>query len=117
MNALKNKVQLIGNLGHKPEIHVLESGSKMARFNMATHEVSRNESGEKATETQWHNIVAWGKIAELAEQFLDKGSEVMIEGKLVNNNFTGRDGVKKYFTEIHVTELLLLGERKREAVG
>jgi single-strand DNA-binding protein len=116
MSAFRNKVQLIGNLGDKPDIRIAENGKKTARFSIATHDVSKNEAGEKVTDTQWHNLVAWGRIAELAESMLEKGSEVMIEGKLVHHNFVGRDGVKKYYTEIHVNELLLMGERKREMV-
>ena len=83
MYALKNKVQLIGNLGANPEIKTLEGGRKLARFSLATSENHRNTNGEKVTETQWHNIVAWGKVAEIAEKYLKKGSEVAIEGKLI----------------------------------
>lgn len=111
MNALRNKVQLIGNLGTDPEIRETEAGKKMAKFSVATNEVYRNAKGEKVTETQWHNIVAWGKIAELAEKYLVKGSEVAVEGKLMNNNFVGKDGVKKYFTQVQIHELLLMGSK------
>ena len=111
MYALKNKVQLIGNLGNKPEIRSLESGKKMARFSMATNEVYRSQKGDKITETQWHNLIAWGKVAELAERFLEKGTEIMIEGKLVNRNYTDKDGIKRYVTEIQVNEILLLGNK------
>ena len=72
MYALKNKVQLIGNLGNNPEVKSLEGGKKMARFNVATNENYRNSKGEKVTETQWHNLVAWGKVAEIAEKYLQK---------------------------------------------
>jgi len=111
MYALKNKVQLIGNLGNKPEVRSLESGKKMARFSMATNEVYRSQKGDKITETQWHNLIAWGKVADLAEKFLEKGSEIMIEGKLVNRNYTDKDGIKRYVTEIQVNEILLLGNK------
>jgi single-strand DNA-binding protein len=111
MNALKNKVQLIGNLGNAPEVRNTESGKKLARFSVATNETYRNAKGEKVTETQWHNLIAWGKIADIAEKYLTKGSEVAIEGKLMNNNYTDKDGVKKYATEIQVHELLLLGNK------
>ena len=83
MYALKNKVQLIGNLGNNPEIRTTEGGKKMARFSVATNETYRTAKGEKVTETQWHNLIAWGKVADIAEQFLSKGSEVAIEGKLL----------------------------------
>ena len=111
MNALKNKVQLIGNLGNAPEVRNTESGKKLVRFSIATNESYRNAKGEKVTETQWHNLIAWGKVADIAEKYLTKGSEVAIEGKLMNNNYTDKDGNKKYSTEIQVHELLLLGSK------
>ena len=109
MYALKNKVQFIGNLGNAPEVRTLESGKKMARFSVATNENYRNAKGEKVTETQWHNLVAWGKVAEIVEKFLTKGKEVAIEGKLVNRSYNDKEGNKKYVTEIQVNELLMLG--------
>ena len=108
MYALKNKVQLIGNLGNAPEIKNTESGKKLARFSIATNENYRNAKGEKVTETTWHNLVAWGKVADLAEKFLHKGTEVVIEGKLINRSYTDKDGTKKYISEVQVNELLLL---------
>lgn len=110
MYALKNKVQLIGNLGNAPEVRNTESGKKLVRFSIATNESYRNASGEKVTETQWHNVVAWGKVAEIAEKYLAKGSEVAIEGKLMNRNYTDKEGNKKYVTEVQVNELLLMGK-------
>lgn len=109
MNALKNKVQLIGNLGNAPEIRNTESGKKLAKFAIATNETYYNTKGEKVVETQWHHLIAWGKVADLVEKYLSKGTEVAIEGKLMNNNFTDKDGNKKYYTEVLVHELLLLG--------
>lgn len=111
MYALKNKVQLIGNLGAKPEVKNTESGKKLAQFSIATSESYRNANGEKVTETQWHRVIAWGKLAEIAEKYLDKGKEVAIEGKLVNRSYTDKSGNKKYITEIQVGELLLLGAK------
>lgn len=111
MYALKNKVQLIGNIGNAPEIRSTEQGKKFARFSMATNENYRNQSGDKVTETNWHNLVAWGKVAEIAEKYLGKGSEVAVEGKLVSRSFTDREGNKKYVTEVHVSEVLLLGNK------
>jgi single-strand DNA-binding protein len=111
MYALKNKVQLIGNLGNAPEVKTLESGKKMARFSVATNESYRNAKGEKITETQWHNLVAWGKVAEIVEKYLAKGKEVMIEGKLVNRSYNDKDGHKKFITEVQVNEILMLGEK------
>ena len=111
MYALKNKVQLIGNLGKVPDIRTTESGRKWARFSMATNETYRNAKGEKIVETQWHNLVAWGKTAEIVEKHLTKGSQVMVEGKLVNHSYTGKDGVKRFVTEVQIGEILLLGSK------
>lgn len=113
MYALKNKVQLIGNLGNNPEIKTLDSGKKMAKFSVATNETYRNAKGEKVVETQWHNLIAWGKVAEIAEKFLHKGSEVALEGKLINRSYNDKDGNKKYITEVQVNELLLLGKEAK----
>lgn len=110
MNALRNKVQLIGNLGQDPEVNELESGNKMARFSVATNETYRNGQGEKVTDTQWHQVVTWGKTAEIAEQYLKKGREVALEGKLVHRSYETAEGERKYVTEVKCTELLLLGK-------
>ena len=115
MYALKNKVQLIGNLGTTPEVKTFESGKKVANFRMATYEIYRNARGEKVKETQWHNLVMWGKLAEIAEKYLAVGKEVAVEGKLVNRSYTDKEGNKKYITEIQVSELLMLGEKTAEA--
>jgi single-strand DNA-binding protein len=111
MQALKNKVQLIGNIGNQPEVKTMESGKKFARFSVATSETYRNAKGEKVTETQWHNIVCWGKLAEIVEKYLTKGKEVALEGKLVNRSYNDKDGNKKYICEVQANELLLLGTR------
>jgi single-strand DNA-binding protein len=110
MYALRNKVQLIGNLGADPETKTFESGTKMARFNMATNESYHNSKGERVNETQWHQVVAWGKMADLAEKYLTKGTEVAIEGKLVNRVYSSKEGEKKYITEVQLNEMLLLGK-------
>ena len=91
---------------HSPRV-----GKKVARFSVATNEIYRNNKGEKVTETQWHNLIAWGKVADIAEKYLVKGTEVAIEGKLVNHNYTDKAGVKKYVTEVQVNEILLLGKK------
>ena len=114
MYALKNKVQLIGNLGNAPEVRSTESGRKLARFSVATNETYTNAQGEKVKETQWHNLIAWGKVAEIVEKYLVKGSEVVIEGKLINRNYTDKEGNKKYVTEVEVAELLMLGGKPKE---
>ncbi len=111
MNALKNKVQLIGNLGNKPEILILDSGKKLAKFSLATNEIYKNAQGEKITDTQWHNVVAWNKTAEIIEMYLDKGNEVMIEGKLTTRNYENSEGEKRYITEVVCNELLMLGNK------
>jgi single-strand DNA-binding protein len=111
MYALKNKVQLIGNLGNAPEIRTTDSGKKLAKFSVATNEIYRSQTGEKIKETQWHNLIAWGKVADIAEKYLLKGTEVAIEGKLVNRNYIDKEGNKKYVTEVQVNELLLLGAK------
>ena len=111
MYALKNKVQLIGNLGNAPEVRTTETGKKLVKFSVATNEIYRNANGEKIKETQWHNLIAWGKLADIAEKYLLKGSEVAIEGKLINRNYTDKEGNKKYVSEIQVNELLLLGSK------
>lgn len=110
MNALRNKVQLIGNLGNDPEIIVLDSGKKLAKFSVATNETYKNQEGERVTDTQWHNVVAWGKTAEIIENYVTKGKEVAIEGKLSHRSFEDKDGNKRYTTEVVCTELLMLGK-------
>ncbi|WP_298285003.1 single-stranded DNA-binding protein [uncultured Lutibacter sp.] len=112
MNTLRNKVQLIGNLGNNPEIITLESGKKIAKFSIATNETYKNAKGEKVTDTQWHNVVAWNKTAEIAEQYLEKGKEVAIEGKLTSRSYDDKDGNKRYITEVVVNELLMLGNKQ-----
>ena len=109
MSTLRNKVQLIGNLGNNPEIITLDSGKKLAKISIATNETYKNAQGEKVTDTQWHNVVAWNKTAEIIEKYLQKGSEVAIEGKLTSRSYEDKDGTKKYITEIVCNELLMLG--------
>ncbi|KAB7528957.1 single-stranded DNA-binding protein [Flagellimonas olearia] len=110
MNSLRNKVQLIGNLGNDPEIIIMENGNKLAKFAVATNESYKNGDGEKVTDTQWHNIVAWGKMAEIAENYLVKGKEVIIEGKLMSRAYETKESEKRYITEIKCNELLMLGK-------
>ena len=110
MSTLRNTVQLIGHVGNDPEILNLDSGKKLAKFSIATNESYKNSKGEKITDTQWHNIVAWGKTAELVENYVPKGKEVGIEGKLTTRSYEDKDGNKRYFTEVVCNELLLLGK-------
>ena len=109
---LRNKVTLIGNLGMDPEVKQTEGGHKLAKVSLATNESFKNNKGEKVTETMWHNLVAWGKTAEIMGKYLQKGSEVVIEGKLINRNYTDKAGVKKYITEVQVNDLVIVGSRK-----
>lgn len=115
MSTVKNKVQLIGNIGKAPEIRVLESGRKMARFSVATNDNYRTANGEWNTETQWHNIIAWGKAAEKAEEILTRGCEVAVEGKLMNNTYVDKNGVKKYYTQVQAFSLELVAREEKAA--
>ncbi|MEH6658640.1 single-stranded DNA-binding protein [Leeuwenhoekiella marinoflava] len=110
MSTLRNKVQLIGNLGNDPEIVNLESGTKLAKFSIATNETYKNNKGERVTDTQWHNVVAWGKIADIIENYVTKGKEVAIEGKLTSRSYETKQGEKRYITEVLCDELLMLGK-------
>ena len=111
MNTLRNKVQLIGNLGNDPEIINLESGKTLAKFAIATNESYTNNKGEKVTDTQWHNVVAWGKTAQIIEKYVTKGKEVAIEGKLTSRSYETKEGEKRYITEVVCNELLMLGNK------
>ena len=108
MKSLRNSVHLIGNLGMDPEVKEVSNGNKMARFSLATSETYKNQNGEKVEETQWHNLVIWGKLAGVAEKYLKKGKRIAIEGKLNNRSYDDKNGTKKYFTEIVVNDLLML---------
>lgn len=109
MNTLRNKVQLIGNLGADPEVKTFNGGKTVARFSIATTDAYKDKEGNKVSETTWHNVVAWGRTASVAEKFLKKGSEVAIEGRLSNRSYEDKEGIKRYVTEIIVNELLLIG--------
>lgn len=106
MNTLKNNVQLTGNVGRTPEIITLGSGKKLARFSIATRETYRNHLGEKVTDTHWHNIIAWGKMAEKVEKEVPKGREIEIEGKLSSRSYEDKKGIRKYITEVVCRELM-----------
>ena len=109
MNALRNQVQLIGNVGNDPEIKTFDSGKK-AIFVIATDEVYYNDKQEKIKDTQWHNVVAWGKTAEIVERYVTKGKEIALAGKLSHRSYDDKNGEKRYFTEVVMNELLLLGK-------
>lgn len=111
MSKLRNHVQLIGNIGDVPAITNLESGKKVARFQLATNEHYKNANGEKVQSTDWHTIVAWGKTAEIVEKYAGKGKEVGITGKLKSRTYTTDDGNTRYVTEVVADEILLLGNK------
>ena len=104
-----NKVILLGNLGKDPEVRRLDDGRGVANFSLATSETYKNKSGEKVTNTEWHNIVLWSPLADIAENYLKKGSQVYIEGKISNRSYEDKDGVKKYISEVVGREITLLG--------
>lgn len=114
MNSLRNRVQLIGNLGQNPEIKKTEKGKSVARFTLATSENYRNGEGQKVEETTWHNIVAWNGLADIAGKFLKKGREVAVEGRISHRSYEDKEGVQKYFTEIVLTDILLLRSQKEK---
>jgi single-strand DNA-binding protein len=109
MSGSLNKVLLIGNLGRDPELKATPSGQSVARFSVATTETWKNQSGEKQSKTEWHNIVVWGKQAEIAEKYLRKGKQVMIEGRIQYREYTGQDGVKKTACDIRCDNFVMLG--------
>ena len=111
MNYLKNNVQLIGRLGNAPEVRVFESGKRMATFSLATNDTYKNNKGEKVEDTQWHNIVVWGKKVDIVERFLEKGSEVAVTGKLSYRSYEV-EGERRFSTEVNVQELLMMGKAR-----
>ncbi len=112
MKNLRNSVQLIGRLGQDPEVRTLTTGKKLTTFSLATSDYYRNPKGEKVEDTQWHNVVAWGKVGEIAAEYLAKGEEVALEGKLTHRSYENNAGEKRYVTEINLNELLMIGGRK-----
>lgn len=106
-----NKVILVGNLGKDPEVRHLDSGRAVANFSLATSESYKNRNGERVTNTEWHNIVLWSPLAEIAEKFLKKGNQIYVEGKLTTRSYDDRDGNKRYITEVVGNNLTMLGGR------
>jgi single-strand DNA-binding protein len=111
MKDLRNRVQLIGNLGMDPEVKSFDGGRKLAKFSLATSQSYTNTQGERVKDTQWHNIVVWGKLAETAEKFLKKGSEVALEGKLTYRSYETKEGQNRYVTEIVTNDFLMVGKK------
>lgn len=110
MKNLRNRVNLIGNLGADPEIKTFDSGKKFAKLVLATNGSYKTSEGKKVEETQWHNLIVWEGLAEVAEKFLKKGKEIAVEGRLNYRTYDDADGKTRYVTEIIVTDLLMLGK-------
>ena len=110
MNTLRNQVQLIGNLGRDPEVKSFDNGKVLAKISVATNESYKNANGETVTETQWHQVIAWGKTAEYMGKYLKKGHEVIVKGKLNYRNYQDKDGVTRYTTDIVVHELVKISK-------
>jgi single-strand DNA-binding protein len=110
MNAMKNKVQLIGHVGQEPEIKTFDGGKKLANITIATNDYYINDKGDKVEQTEWHKVTAWGKIAEIIEKYVTKGKEIAIEGKLTHRSYDDKDGNKRYITEVVVNDILLMGK-------
>ena len=109
-----NKAILVGNLGRNPEIRYVSSGNPVANFTLATSENFKDKTGTKQTRTVWHNIVVWGKLAEICNQYLKKGSQVYLEGRIDNRSYDDKDGNKRYVSEVVIDfngKMLMLGSR------
>jgi single-strand DNA-binding protein len=114
MNALRNSVHLIGNLGQDPDSKTLDSGKKVARFTLATTESFKNADGQKVNETTWHNIVLWNGLADVAGKYLKKGHQIAIEGRIVYRSYEDKNKVTKNITEIVANDLLMLKSPKEK---
>lgn len=112
---IKNHVQLVGRLGANPEVRILDNGNKLARFTIAVTETYKTKNGEKVTDVQWHSIVAWGSLANIAERMLQKGTQVTVDGKLFNRSYTNKEGVKRSSTEIVANELFIFHKQSEVA--
>lgn len=113
MSTLRNSVQLIGHLGNDPEINNFGENKTKARFSVATNDYFIDKDGERKEQTQWHNVIAWGQIAKVAEKYLKKGQEVAILGKLTTRDWVDKDNKKSYITEIVASEILMLGKKNQ----
>ncbi|WP_269224397.1 MULTISPECIES: single-stranded DNA-binding protein [Flavobacterium] len=107
---MKNRVQLIGNVGNDPIIKSFEGGKKLASLTIATNDSYKNDKGERVEQTEWHTVVAWGKTAEIIEKFVTKGKQIAVEGKLTHRSYDDKNGEKRYITEVVVNEIMLLGK-------
>ena len=107
-----NKAILVGNVGKDPEVRHLDGGTSVAKFTLATSDAYKNKSGELVKTTEWHNIVAWRQLCELAEKYIRKGSQIYVEGKITNRQYDDKDGNKRYITEIVADNIRLLGRKE-----
>ncbi len=114
MYKVKNKVQLIGRAGNHPEIKETATGKKYLRLSVATNEKYKNAGGEDVEETQWHQVVAWGKLAELMADLVEKGQEVLVSGKIKYRQYEDAQGVRRYTTDIVADEFLKLSGKRSE---
>lgn len=114
MNTLRNHVQLIGNLGKDFEVKSSSNGVSMAKAPIATNEYYTDSKGEKIQQTQWHNIVAWGKLAENMDKLLKKGDELAVQGKLVHRSYEDTKGETRYISEVIVNEFVKLTKEKND---
>jgi single-strand DNA-binding protein len=110
-----NKVILVGRLGKDPEVKYTQGGTPVAKFTVATNEVWKDQNGEKQERTEWHNIVAWTKLAEICGQYLNKGSRVYIEGRIQTRSWEDKEGNKRYITEIRADSMVMLSGKPDEA--
>ena len=110
-----NKVILVGNVGKDPDVRYLDENTAVCKFPLATSEVYKNRNGEKVEQTEWHNIVLWGGLAQVAEKYVKKGSQLYIEGRIRSRSYDDKDGVKRYFTEIVGDNMQMLGKRQDDA--
>jgi len=117
MNQLKNRVQLIGNLGKDPELRYTPSGTAVCTFSIATSDRFKNKQGEQQERTEWHNIVVWAGLAEICGKYLTKGKQVYIEGRIQNRSYDDRDGNKRYITEIVANEMQMLSRSGDQGGG
>jgi len=110
-----NEVRLIGNVGKDPEVRYVSDGVQVVRFSLATTDRYKNRAGKQIEETEWHNIVAWRRLAEIVEKYVEKGRQICVLGKLKTNKYTDKEGIVRYKTEIVASRILLLGSRKNKS--
>jgi len=112
-----NKAILLGNVGKDPEVRFLDGGLSVARFSLATTDNYKNKAGERVSQTEWHNIVAWRHLADLADKYISKGQKLYVEGKITNRTWEDKEGNKRYTTEIVASSIELLGRKGDDNVA